>query len=134
MWKESNLHVEMVNKNIGHSIISQHVGIFAILGGSFASPSGRMHFRQSTPKTKIYTNIVIAFGSKEFRVCTKFSRLSRVILCPSWRLSTCDLCVGVSRLRFCRVVLYQNWNLFESQCVGCGASNWHSSAIVSIVS
>ena len=53
----SNLHVEM-GRAISEAIISKHFEIFNILAESFASYSGRAHFRKAHPKTKINPHIV----------------------------------------------------------------------------
>jgi len=47
----SNLHLE-IGKTIGQSTRSEQFWIFYNCGSSFASPSGKTHFRKNAPKTK----------------------------------------------------------------------------------
>jgi len=111
LFLASNLHVDMLNA-IVKSIESTHLGILNIWGGSFASPSGRTHFRKSTPKTQIDPNIVLIMcvpinpkqSAQAFNdfvifyiyICRVWSLLARSVAPQLWQTSA----KGVSGLSF----------------------------------
>jgi len=102
----SNLDVEMV-KTILQSIGSNYSYMFNISRYSFASPSGRTHFRKTIP-TQIMANTQISLNFSECCACTTFSICLR-LHCLLWtqiRLSASAPYCTFAHLFFLSTSLY----------------------------